>query len=117
MLAKARQWAALAIALLALFVALGGPGYATTTVNRAFAANAEEVDGFHASSRPKPRMLLALDRAGKLPASVLPLTTGPAGPAGAQGATGPPGTINGVVAGGDLAGAYPNPALKAGAVG
>jgi hypothetical protein len=90
MLVKARQWAALTIALLALFVALGGPGYATTTVSRVFATNSDKLDGFHASAKPKPRTLLPLNGSGKLPASVLPSTAvaGPAGPAGPQGAKG-----------------------------
>ena len=44
MRAKTQEWGALAIALIALFVALGGPGYATTTVSHVFAANSDKVD-------------------------------------------------------------------------
>jgi hypothetical protein len=129
MRAKTREWGALAIALLALFVALGGPGYATTTAGRVFAANSDRIDGYHASAKPKPKTLLPLDKRGKLPASVLPASAvGPAGPRGDTGTQGPkgdtgakgdqgsPGTINGVAAGGDLNGTYPNPLLKSGSV-
>jgi hypothetical protein len=51
---------------------------------------------------------------------------GPQGPKGERGATGapgpkgdtgPPGTVNGVTAGGDLSGTFPSPQLKSGAVG
>jgi collagen triple helix repeat protein len=98
MRARVSNSAAIAIALLSLFVALGGPGYAATAVRHVmFAANADKIDGIHASKTPKPRMLLPLDRFGKLPASVLTLTAGPRGsagpqgPAGAKGDTGPAG--------------------------
>jgi hypothetical protein len=95
--------AALMLALVALFISLGGPtvaadGIQALTARRA--ANADRVDGLHASRKPRPGRLLALDRYGKLPASVLPaaLTTvkgdpGPAGPAGPQGERGPQGEI------------------------
>jgi hypothetical protein len=89
MRARVRNSAAIVIALLALFVALGGPSYAASAVTHAlFAANADKVDGYHASTTPKPRTLLPLDRFGKLPASVLTLTAGPRGPAGPQGLAG-----------------------------
>lgn len=79
---RVRDSAAIVIALLALFLALGGPGYATTAVKRVLATNADKVDGYHASKTPKPRTLLPLDRFGKLPASVLRLTAGPRGRGG-----------------------------------
>lgn len=86
-----------AIALIALFVALGGPGYAASGVHAVFAkkaTTADKLDGFHASKTPKPGTLLPLNRQGKFPASVLPLTQGPkgdpgqAGPQGLQGVKG-----------------------------
>jgi hypothetical protein len=90
---------ALVIAALALFVALGAPGYAASVVDRAlfakragtakkarYATRAGKVDGFSASSRPRPRRLLALDKNGKFPASVG--LTGPTGPRGVQGPQG-----------------------------
>lgn len=54
-----------------------------------FADNAGSVDGFKASSSPRPKQLLALGRNRKFPASVLPMgATGPRGPAGPPGAAG-----------------------------
>lgn len=76
----------LVIALLALFVALGGPSQAARLVT-----NSDKVDGLHASTKPKPKTLLALDRKGKLPASVLTLKEGPQGPQGLPGVQGPKG--------------------------
>src|SRR5690349_11127739 len=52
------------IALVALFVALSGPGFAARSVDRIVGrgtGNADTVDGFHASSKAKPRTLLALN--------------------------------------------------------
>ncbi len=102
----------LLIASLALVVALIGTPFvqaAASAVGRAlFANNAGAVNGIKASKTPKPGQLLALDRSGKLPASVVPSSArgqkgetgaqGPQGPqglqgqAGAQGVQGPPGT-------------------------
>jgi hypothetical protein len=65
-----------------------------------FAANADKIDGIHASKTVKPGKLLPLGVNGKFPASVVPTVrgprgaTGPAGPtgsAGGTGATGPQG--------------------------
>jgi hypothetical protein len=82
---------ALVIATLALFVALGGPGYAAKAVKKvAFAktaGNAKKVGGIKASRRPQANRLLALDANARFPASVFP-----PGAQGAQGAQGPQGT-------------------------
>jgi len=86
-------WAAITVALIAVFVALGGPSYAGTVVRRAITA--DKVDGIHASKTPKAGRLLPLDRKAKLPASVLPraLTGAPGEPGetGEQGEQGEPG--------------------------
>jgi hypothetical protein len=89
----ARSWAALLLALIAIFVAVGGPGYAESAGRRIIkAVNADKVDGLHASKRPRPNRLLALDATAKLPASVLPAgVPGPAGPRGPAGDLGPKG--------------------------
>ena len=161
----------LALGALALFISLGGTGLAGDVVRVTFAdrtRNADKVDGLHASRRPRPGRLLALDRSGHFPRSVFPAglrgrtgspgaagprgpagalgprgpigpwgiagAPGPSGPRGASGArgatgavgptgqrgpTGPAGLdapLDGIAAGGDLAGTYPAPAIAAGAV-
>ena len=77
------------IAVLALFVALGSSGYAGDAVNTVKKiVNADKVDGLHASKKPKPGMLVALGKTGKLPASVVPVVVGPKGDTGAAGLQG-----------------------------
>jgi hypothetical protein len=83
----------LMIASLALIVALIGTPLVqagASDVRRAlFASNAGAVNGIKASKTPKPGKLLALDRNGKFPASVV--SSGSRGEKGETGARGPQG--------------------------
>lgn len=78
---------------LAVGAMLGGgvtPGEAARAVKRAL--NADRVDGLSASRKPTPGKLLALDKDGRFPDSVVPRARGPRGtegPAGAPGERGP----------------------------
>jgi hypothetical protein len=74
----------MAVALTALVLGIAGSALGAATM----VANSDKVDGFHASAKPKPRTLLALDKSAKLPASVLALRAGPQGPPGVRGDTG-----------------------------
>ena len=56
-----------------------------------FVANADKVDGIHASRTARAGALLALNKQGKLPASVVPTVTGLQGSAGPAGVQGPKG--------------------------
>jgi len=92
---------AMCVALIALFVALGGTGYAAFSLPRDSVGTAQLKDGAVTKRKISARTRRALrGRRG---------AQGPAGPTGPVGpATGP--------AGGALAGSYPNPSLAAGAV-
>ncbi len=75
---------AMFVAFIALLLALGSSAFAAG----AMVSNSDRVDGFHASTKPKPMKLLALNKSGKFPASVLTFNRGPTGRAGAKGDTG-----------------------------
>ena len=96
----------MAVALLALFVALGGSGYAALKLPKNSVGSAQLKTNSVTSSKVKDKSLRAGDfKPGALPA-------GARGPVGPQG---PPGPASGP-AGGDLTGSFPDPAIRQDAV-
>jgi hypothetical protein len=80
------------IATIALVLAVApvAPAASGWVARALYARNAGSVDGIRASRVPHKGELIALPKSGKLPASILPASTGrgPAGPAGADGSDG-----------------------------
>ena len=132
-----RQWLGISIGLLALFVALGGPAAASDTAR----AVVKQITGkqikngsIGAKDLSKAALTILKGQQGPAGPGGPPGATGAQGAAGAQGPQGVPGlpgaqgtqgpqgvpgdpaTINGVPAGGDLTGTYPDPSVAPGAV-
>ncbi len=88
-----RPSGAMVVAVVAVLIAMGAPGYAAQSIKSvlfaARAGNAEKVDGLRASRKPRPNGLLALNSHGKFPKSVGAI--GPQGPRGPLGLRGPQG--------------------------
>jgi hypothetical protein len=105
------------VALICLFVVLGGTSFASDTARsvRAFASKLitgkQVKDSSLTGKDIKDKSLTAADFKGSVAGP-----QGPVGPKGDKGEPGPAGSIQSAPAGGDLTGSYPNPSIGSGKV-
>lgn len=102
------------VATLALFLALGGSAYAGLKLSAGSVGTAQLQNRSVTPPKLARATVQMLKGAAGLRGPQGP--TGNQGPPGSQGAPGSNATINGVAAGGGLAGTFPNPTIAAGAV-
>jgi hypothetical protein len=110
---------AMGVALLALFVALGGTPLAHPVADGAVSLSAKVRKALGLAKKADRRSKQALALAGQGGQKGDPGAKGdqgPPGPKGDRGDAGPAGSIQGAPAGGDLTGSYPDPSIAADAV-